>query len=351
MWVTASGVQADVQTDGVELAAAVGALGLALLEDPGARQLATAPAGLGAVARAVGAVAALVVQVDGDGVVVSAHEWRPDQPVGAIAVEALPDLPAAYAGLSAPPDVLARSSAPTTSGAAGSTTSPVHQWDGPLAGRLGVEGVTVVPIVRDATGQWALVLGWADRGRVWRRGWVPLLVAGGALLVGAERLAVAEARASVEEASGVANRKLFLVLVARMLARLDRVRDNGMALLACQVQVAEAEDVATSLARWLEDQLRETDLVGLFDERTVVLACEGVATPEDALALAERLAAAALADGDQPAIDGGLPSALQVSWGVVHTGVRVPPGVLLRRADTAAYQAAVTGDRVSLAEN
>ena len=304
------------------------------------------PAGLGAVAHAVGAVAALVVQVDGDGVVVSAHEWRPDQPSGAIAVEALPDLPVISAALATEVTVTASAN----DAGVGAAVEPVHQWDGPLAARLGVEGVTVVPIVRDLAGQWSLVLGWADRGRVWRGSWVPLLVAGGALLVGAERLAVSEARASVEETSGVANRKLFLVLVARMLARLDRVHDNGMAVLACQVQVDDVGVVATSLARWLEEQLRETDLVGLFDERTVVLACEGVATPEDALALAERLAAAALADGDHAAVD-GLPSAVQVSWGVVHTGVRVPPGVLLRRADTAAYQASVTGDGVSLAEN
>jgi hypothetical protein len=71
-----------------------------------------------------------------------------------------------------------------------------------------------------------------------------------------------------------------------------------------------------------------------------------VATPEAALALANRLAAS-VADDDR---DGG-PGGGRYHWGVVHTTVRVAPGVLLRRADTAAYQAAVNGEAVALAES
>jgi PleD family two-component response regulator len=108
-----------------------------------------------------------------------------------------------------------------------------------------------------------------------------------------------------------------------------------------------------AMARRLEGQVRESDLVGQFDDRTIVLACEGVATPEAAMALARRLAsdaqdAPAPTPGGAGVLPAGEPRAL--SWGVAHTVVRVAPGVLLRQADTAAYQAAVTGRPVALAE-
>jgi GGDEF domain-containing protein len=193
-----------------------------------------------------------------------------------------------------------------------------------------------------------------------------MLAAAGALLVAAERLAEAESRPSVDECTGVVNRKLFLVLAARMLARLDRARGDGLAVLACQASSpagGSSADAgpgaltgeagrrpppapAATLARRLEGHLREDDLVGRFDDNTIVVACEGMGSPEDSLALARRLVTVLAPDPDAGRPD----DAPSVHCGVVYTSVRVAPGVLLRRADTAAYQAAATGEGVALAD-
>lgn len=323
------------------------ALGRELLEPPEG-ELAVATTGLAGVAHAVGAAVAVFVQLEEDGTATVLHGWRH----GATSdwgLEALPALADSAGGW------------PTWPGGGGAG----HLWGGKLSARLAVAGVTVVPVTTTGGGGWALLLGWADRARIWDEGWLPLLTTAGSLLVASERLAAAEARPSVEEWSGVANRKLFLVLVDRMLARLDRARGDGLALLACQhVSTPEeggarpgAELSSAALVRLLDGHVRDSDLVGRFDEQTVVLACEGVATPEDALAVAARLAGAlsggvpgAALDGDEVGGLGGEPLGPRPTWGVVHTTVRVAPGVLLRRADTAAYEAAVTGRGVALAE-
>ncbi|MPY93960.1 MAG: hypothetical protein GEV08_13125 [Acidimicrobiia bacterium] len=322
----------------------LGSLGRDVL-DEGVHDVTVATGGLEGLARATGADAAALVAVDEDGTTTAVHEWRTARP-SAWGVEVLPALPPGEA--------------------------TAHRWGGKLAARLGVAGVSVVPVTAPDRGRasWAVVLGWPDRARIWDEGWVPMLTGAGALLVGAEHLAAAAARPAVDESSGVANRKLFLVLAGSMLARLDRERGAGVAVLACQAAVpvirpaGVAAEVpsggvldAAAMAGRLEGHLRESDLVGQFDERTVVLACEGVASPEDALGLAARLAAAT---GPRPPLAAafvgragsavGEAQAAALNWGVVHTSVRVAPGVLLRRADTAAYQAAVTGDGVALAE-
>jgi hypothetical protein len=202
--------------------------------------------------RAVGAAVAALVEVEADGTAAAVHQWREGR-LASWGIDALPVLPIG--------------------------DDAVHEWGGELAAQLAVAGVTVVPLapaVDAARASWALVLGWPDRSRIWDEGWVPMLAAAGALLVAAERVADAEARPSVDPMTGVANRKLFLVLAGRMLARLDRERSDGVALIACQATTERADPGAHEPARsatataglaarlsWgIDGALRESDLLG-----------------------------------------------------------------------------------------
>src|SRR5690606_28396422 len=141
------------------------------LVEPGATEPALAGDGLEGVARATGARLAAVVQVGPEGLADALHEWRADG-LSAWGAEPLPWPPVGTAG---------------------------HWWGGDLARQLAVAGVSVVPLgSAGGAARWALLLGWADRSRIWDEGWAPLLTAVGALLVGAERLTVAEARPAVD---------------------------------------------------------------------------------------------------------------------------------------------------------
>ena len=84
----------------------------------------------------------------------------------------------------------------------------------------------------------------------------------------------------------------------------------------------DAADAGGGQHAGAEREGRESDLIGQFDERTIVLACEGVATPELALALAERLAAvvqpaggaAAERPGPVPGTPSGVPASSPANW-------------------------------------
>jgi diguanylate cyclase (GGDEF)-like protein/PAS domain S-box-containing protein len=149
--------------------------------------------------------------------------------------------------------------------------------------------------------------------------------------------------------TGLPNRTLLLPAIGQALTRARR-RHTGTALLFLDLDRfkvindslghAAGDEVLRATAARLLEAVRESDMVARLggDEFTVV--CEDVNSPEEAVDLAERLAARLRL----PMGIRGHEVAMTVSVGVVfHDAGRVDPEHLLHQADAAMYQAKDAG--------
>jgi GGDEF domain-containing protein len=220
--------------------------------------------------------------------------------------------------------------------------------------------VAAVPLVVDGALDAVLSIHWPGEASAWSPSLAPLVRVLVGVLRGAEQLAELAERPALDEATGLANRKLLLVALGRSLAQLERRATSGVAVVVCQISAppeATSQALVRQVGRRLDRQTRDGDLVAVFDGHTVVVVCDGVPGPDEALAIARRLSGSSggadSADSGAGGADGPgepVPAAVRVSFGVAHADQRVAPGVLLRQADAAAYLAATSGELVRLAE-
>jgi GGDEF domain-containing protein len=234
---------------------------------------------------------------------------------------------------------------------------------GSAANLFGAATVVIVPLMGERGVSALLLLHFFDEDQLTDLQCAPLLRALGLLIWNAERTTELLDRAAFDEVTGLANRKLLLMTLGRTLARLGRGTTTGVAVVACQLNggpdAGSAEENLALVGRCLDRNTRESDLVALFDRRSLVVLCEDVAGPAEAQSEARRLrdlvvGAVREASDDQSrerAVSGVLPASWTASFGVAHAASRVPPGVLLRQADSAAYMAAASGEPVRLAED
>lgn len=147
----------------------------------------------------------------------------------------------------------------------------------------------------------------------------------------AEASVLAE-RASYDEVTGLANRRLVLFMLNHLLSRLGRSNRGGVGVIFCELaEQTVAEDVVVRVARAFQQLTRATDIVGRFDERMLAVLCDDLRDPDEAVEVAKRLSAAC------SSIDGA--DGLAACFGVGFSNESVATGVLLRRADLASYQA------------
>lgn len=214
-----------------------------------------------------------------------------------------------------------------------------------------------VPVAFDGTLRAVLVLQWPTTEITWD----PLLagpVIGLAALLEATdtRLRLGE-RAGIDDVSGLANRKLSVVLLGRMLARLGRSSSgrSGVAVLQCELvgqsgtndAVAElpaeiGEEVLLEVGRHLDRSTRETDVAATLGRGRFVVFCDDVTSVHQAEHIAGRLREHLQAVMHDVRTRHSLSDALplpDLRVGIAFTSARVATGVLLRRADSAAYRA------------
>jgi predicted signal transduction protein with EAL and GGDEF domain len=177
-------------------------------------------------------------------------------------------------------------------------------------------------------------------------------------------VALARIRAQVtsrraDPLTGLPNRVLFLERVSRRLSRPDGSAHNSFAVLFLDVDRfklindslghAAGDELLIQLGKRVEDSLRATDLAARFggehtlariggDEFTMLL--EGVSDPDCALAIGERLRAAAA----RPFTLGSREIVTSVSVGIVVSAPRYTSAEeMVRDADTAMYRAKALG--------
>ena len=170
-------------------------------------------------------------------------------------------------------------------------------------------------------------------------------------------------RPNLDEDTGVANRKMALLVLGQSLARVDSHRSRGLAVLQCELTGLlhpatldrwTIDQVLIQAARVLRRAIGDADVVARFAPATYVAVCSGIANAATAVEMAKR----ARADLQACFVDLALRSSpigwtqlVDARFGVAYTGTALTPGVLLRQADTAACQAvASAGDGVILAD-
>lgn len=155
-------------------------------------------------------------------------------------------------------------------------------------------------------------------------------------------------QATHDALTALPNRTLLLDRLGHALQRAAR-NHTHVALLFCDVDRFkrindslghEAGDLLlVELARRLRATIRGADTAGRLSGDEFLVICEELARPEDALTLAERIRAVT----DEPILVADQEIAVTLSIGVAYAAPDDRPSQLLRRADTAMYEAKERG--------
>lgn len=155
-------------------------------------------------------------------------------------------------------------------------------------------------------------------------------------------------QATHDPLTALPNRTLLLDRLGHALRRAQRTHTH-VALLFCDVDRFkrindslghEAGDMLlVELARRLRERIRGADTAGRLSGDEFLVICEELARPEDALVLAERIRSIT----DEPITVGDQAIAVSLSIGVAYAAPGDEPAQLLRRADTAMYEAKERG--------
>ena len=141
------------------------------------------------------------------------------------------------------------------------------------------------------------------------------------------------------------------LLLDRLGQALERSRRNGghIALLFCDVDRFKrindslghevGDQLLVEIARRLRTSIRGADTAGRLSGDEFLVICEELGRESDAIRLAERVRAIT----DEPIAVAGHSLAVTLSIGVAHAGPNDQPAALLRRADTAMYEAKERG--------
>ncbi|MCC6438107.1 MAG: diguanylate cyclase [Acidimicrobiales bacterium] len=206
---------------------------------------------------------------------------------------------------------------------------------------FGVTEVLVVPLASRGRLLRFLTVGWVERPHAEHAaigidpGVLDALYSLTAVVHGTAETAVLAERASYDELTGLANRRLLLFMLNHLLSRLGRRRGGGVAVIFCEVdEQSVPEDAIVRLARSFHHETRATDVVGRFDERVLAVLCDDLRDPAEAVEVARRLARVCRDEAEQA----GLPGRV-ACFGIGYSDESVAPGMLLRRADLATYQA------------
>ena len=151
-------------------------------------------------------------------------------------------------------------------------------------------------------------------------------------------------QASFDGESGLANQAMAVVELGRMLARVQRQCQGGVAVISLVIDsLSEDSDLGAAQRRSLlrrvgagvEQSVRETDLVAVDDDGCgFVILCDDVTEVNHAVATAQRLCR------EVEALEPIAQLGLGVVAGVAHTSRSLQAGVLLRMAASAASDAA-----------
>lgn len=141
------------------------------------------------------------------------------------------------------------------------------------------------------------------------------------------------------------------LLLDRLGQALERSRRNGghIALLFCDVDRFKrindslghevGDQLLVEIARRLRTSIRGADTAGRLSGDEFLVICEELSRESDAMRLAERVRALT----DEPIAVAGHSLSITLSIGVAHAGPDDQPAALLRRADTAMYEAKERG--------
>lgn len=144
-------------------------------------------------------------------------------------------------------------------------------------------------------------------------------------------------RASYDEVSGLANRRLLLFMLNHLLSRLGRSGRGGVGVVFCEIAPeAVPDEVVVRVAKAFQQLTRATDVVGRFDDKMLAVLCDDLRDPGEAVEVARRLSHACRQLGPEAGV-------LAPCFGVGFSEESVATGVLLRRADLATYQARIDG--------
>jgi diguanylate cyclase (GGDEF)-like protein/PAS domain S-box-containing protein len=170
----------------------------------------------------------------------------------------------------------------------------------------------------------------------------------GSAIERASRETVALHRALHDPLTGLPNRDLFADRLELALARARRGGPPPAVLIADLDQFKLVNDslghqagdeLLCGVAPRLALAMRATDTVARFGGDEFVVLCDGVATEDEALELAERLAAAL----EEPVSVAGAPVYVSASFGVAFASGASDATSLLRDADVALYRAKANG--------
>ncbi|TML92766.1 MAG: diguanylate cyclase [Actinobacteria bacterium] len=159
-------------------------------------------------------------------------------------------------------------------------------------------------------------------------------------------------RATHDLLTGLANRALFLDLLERALARVERrpwlvallfLDFDGFKLVNDRFGHEAGDELLRVVAGRLRDALRPSDTVARFGGDEFAVLCEDLADEDDACVLAERVGALIA----EPVTIEGATVAVTASIGVaLARGPGIDPGTLLRTADQAMYAAKERGEGI-----
>jgi diguanylate cyclase (GGDEF)-like protein/PAS domain S-box-containing protein len=152
-----------------------------------------------------------------------------------------------------------------------------------------------------------------------------------------------------DELTGLPNRRLALDRISQALQRRGRAPGSVAVMMVDldrfkvindSLGHAAGDELLLALAPRLRDALRPADTVARLGGDEFVVVCEGLSGPRDAVAVAERIAAAL---GKPVTVSGG-PYQVSASVGIAVAGCpRDTPESLLRDADAAMYRAKERG--------
>ncbi|MGD9752302.1 MAG: diguanylate cyclase [Acidimicrobiia bacterium] len=237
-------------------------------------------------------------------------------------------------GFPVPPDTLA--------------AGPTVVLDESAAAFFDANEVLVVPLAVRARLLRFLTVGWAEPRHAASVGIEPAVIDAlfsmTAVIHGAAETAALSERASYDELTGLANRRLLLFMLNHLLSRLGRRRGGGVAVIFCEVDdQAVPEELVVRLARAFHEETRATDMVGRFDDRVLAVLCDDLRDPAEAIEVARRLARVCRdASAEAGLAEAGLAERV-ACFGIGYSDEAVTTGVLLRRADLATYQARAEG--------
>jgi diguanylate cyclase (GGDEF)-like protein/PAS domain S-box-containing protein len=170
----------------------------------------------------------------------------------------------------------------------------------------------------------------------------------GSAIERASREAVALHRALHDPLTGLPNRDLFADRLNLSLARARRGANPPAVLIADLDQFKLVNDtlghqagdeLLCAVAPRLAEAMRATDTVARFGGDEFVVLCDGVESEEEAVKLAQRLAAVL----EEPLSVAGRPVYASASFGVAFAGPTSDATSLLRDADVALYRAKALG--------